>query len=181
MHDQSQFILFSRLKALSRVRTTANDLYVSVEGVVDVSMWLSRVCGCNMSRLKAFPGLQERGLLIAGELHGKVARYTLLHSVWSSRSLLRNNLILLVLQRVGFRPTSTCVSCPSASTRTAGTSTSCTTSSRRPMGSDVPSLSDWMCSRCLFDRTWERPRVDADVLLRNKMVLPLRRFGIRGT
>ena len=25
-----------RLKALSRVRTTANDLYVSVEGVVDV-------------------------------------------------------------------------------------------------------------------------------------------------
>ena len=38
-----------------------------------------------------------------------------------------------------------------------------------------------MCSRSLFDRSLERPRVDADVLLRSKMVLPLRRFGIRGT
>ena len=51
----------------------------------------------------------------------------------------------------------------------------------RPMCSDVSSLSDWMCSRCLFDRTLERPRVDIDVLFRNKMVLPLRRSGIRGT
>ena len=32
---------------------------------------------------------------------------------------------------------------------------------------------------CLF--TLKRPRVDAGVLLRSKMVLPLRRFGIRGT
>ena len=31
--------------------------------------------------------------LLPRELHGKVATYTLLHSVWSSRSLLRNNLI----------------------------------------------------------------------------------------
>ena len=65
VHDQSQFILFSRLNALFRVRTTANDLYVSVEGVVDVSMWLSRVSGRHVSRLKAFPGLLERGLPIA--------------------------------------------------------------------------------------------------------------------
>ena len=44
---------------------TANDLCVSVEGLDDVSMWLSRLCGRNRSRLKAFPGLQERGVLIA--------------------------------------------------------------------------------------------------------------------
>ena len=88
---------------------------------------------------------------------------------------------LLVLQRVRFRPTSTCVSRPSASTRTAGTSTSCTTSFKHPLCSDVSSLSEWMCSRCLFDMSLERPRVDAVVLLRNKIVLPLRRFGIRGT
>ena len=50
-----------------------------------------------------------------------------------------------------------------------------------PMCLDVSSLSDWMCNRCLFDMTLERPRVDADVLLRNRMVLPLRRFGFRGT
>ena len=50
MHDRSQFILFSRLKALSRVHTTANVLYVSVGGVVDLSKWLSRVCGRNVSR-----------------------------------------------------------------------------------------------------------------------------------
>ena len=31
------------------------------------------------------------------------------------------------------------------------------------MYSDVSSLSDWMCSRSLFDRSLERPRVDADV------------------
>ena len=42
-------------------------------------------------------------------------------------------------------------------------------------------LSDWMCNRCLFDRSLERPRVDTDVLLRNKMVLPLQRSGIKGT
>ena len=38
-----------------------------------------------------------------------------------------------------------------------------------------------MCSRSLFDRSLKRPRVDAGVLLRSKIVLPLRRFGIRGT
>ena len=47
--------------------------------------------------------------------------------------------------------------------------------------SDVSSLSNWMSSRCLFDMTLVRPQVDADVLLRNRMVLPLRRFGFRGT
>ena len=52
---------------------------------------------------------------------------------------------------------------PSASPGTAGTSTSCTTSARRPMCSDVSSFTDWMCSRSLFDRSLERPRVDADV------------------
>ena len=50
MHNRSQFILFSGLKALSGVHTTANDLYVSVGGVVDLSKWLSRVCGRNVSK-----------------------------------------------------------------------------------------------------------------------------------
>ena len=44
-------------------------------------------------------------------------------------------------------------------------STLCTTSCKRPMCSDVSSLSVWMCSRSLFDRS-----LDADVLLRNKIV-----------
>ena len=35
----------SRLKALSRVRTTADELYVSVDGVVDGSTWQSCVSG----------------------------------------------------------------------------------------------------------------------------------------
>ena len=46
---------------------------------------------------------------------------------------------------------------------------------------DVSSVSDWIFGRCLFDMTLERPQVDADVLLRNRMVLPLRHFGFRGT
>ena len=37
-----------------------------------------------------------------------------------------------------------------------------------------------VCSSRLY-RSLERPRVDAVVLLRSKRVLPLRRFGIRGT
>ena len=46
VHDQSQFILFSRLKALSRVHTTANDLYVSVEGLVHYLSQVSHVLRC---------------------------------------------------------------------------------------------------------------------------------------
>ena len=45
------------------------------------------------SGLLPFQTSKNEVYLLPGELHGKVSSYTLLHSVWSSRSLLRNNLI----------------------------------------------------------------------------------------
>ena len=103
-----------------------------------------------------FPDLQERGLPIArralwesGNLHVVAlgAELTVLTEEQSD---------LLVLhapgERVGFRPTS---------------------SSRRPMCSAESSLSDWMCNKCLFDRSLERPQVDTDVLLRHTIRVPV--------
>ena len=46
--------MLSRLKALSGVHITVNELYVPVDGVVDGSMWLSCVSGRHVSRLQAF-------------------------------------------------------------------------------------------------------------------------------
>ena len=108
------------------------------------SFQYARTCSPDLAGSEGFERHESR--------HTKPLLDPVVFHVWSRRV------------RVGFRPTSTCVSCPSASPRTAGTSTSCTTSSRRRMCSDVSSLSDWICSSSLFDRSLERPRVDADVV-----------------